>query len=179
MLRVIIGEELFDEETQTFSRSEEAVIDLEHSLVSMSKWEAVYEKPFLADGEKTAEQIFDYLGFMIVTPNVGPDILRRCTNEDLQRIQAYIDSAQSATTFGEMPRRTGRAEVITSELIYYWLIAFQIPWECQYWHLNRLFSLIRICHVKNAKPEKMSRHEVAMRNREINARRRAELGTSG
>jgi len=180
MLRLIIeGDESFDEETNTFETFNDVVIDLEHSLISLSKWESKYKKPFLSSEEKTSEEIFGYLKAMIVTSDTDPDVLYRCTQADIKRIQEYIDSSQSATTFGSMPERRGPSEVITSELIYYWMVAFNIPFECEYWHLNRLFSLIRICNIKNSKPTKMSRNEVAQRNRELNAQRRAELNTTG
>jgi hypothetical protein len=180
MLTIFIeGQEVFNDETQTFETIEDTVLHLEHSLISLSKWESEFQKPFLTAGKKTAEEIFGYLKAMIVNSSGDPDALYRCSQENIDRIQAYIDSSQSATTFGMMPERRGPGEVITSELIYYWMVAFNIPFECQYWHLNRLFSLIRICNIKNSKPRKMSRHEIAQRNRELNARRRAELGTKG
>lgn len=181
MLRITIkADEFFNEEDQTFETVDaDVVLELEHSLVSLSKWESKYEKPFLTVGKKPPEEIFGYIKAMVITPNVDLDVLHRCEQKELDRIQLYIDSSQSATTFGIMPERRGPGEVITSELIYYWMTAFNIPWEAQHWHLNRLFALIRICNIKNSKPKKMSRHEIAMRNRELNAKRRAELGTSG
>lgn len=168
------------EEFETIDAIDAVEVELEHSLISLSKWESKHQKPFLSSTDKTAEQIFDYLKAMLVTENVDPDVLYRCSQKNIDEIQSYIDSAQSATTFGMMPERRGAGEVITSELIYYWMVAFNIPWEAQYWHLNRLFALVRICNIKNSKPgKKMSRNEVAMRNRELNAQRRAQLGTSG
>lgn len=116
---------------------------------------------------------------MIITPNFPPDTLQRLTQSDVGKINAYIESSESATTFGVMPQRGGRGEVITAELIYYWMVAFGIPFECENWHLNRLFALIRICNIKNAPEKKMSPGEIAKRNRELNAARRAQLGTSG
>lgn len=180
MLRLIVDEsEVYDEESETFETLAAVVIDLEHSLVSLSKWESVFEKPFLSSGEKTSEEILFYIRCMIVTPNLDFDVLNRLSYSNIEEIQKYIDSKQSATTFGIMPERRSRGEVITSELIYYWIVSFNIPFECQHWHLNRLFSLIRICNIKNSKPKKMSRFEIAQRNRELNAKRRAELGTKG
>lgn len=180
MLRIIIeGDEVFNDETQTFDTINDVVFDLEHSLISLSKWESEYQKPFLSPGAKTSEEIFGYLKAMVVTPNLDPDVLYDCSQDNIDKIQKYIDSSQSATTFGVMPDRRGPGEVITSELIYYWLVSFNIPFECQYWHLNRLFSLIRICNIKSGKPRKMSRNDIAQRNRDLNAQRRAELGTSG
>jgi hypothetical protein len=180
MLRIIIeGEEVYNEDEKTFYTINDVVIELEHSLVSVSKWESIYQKPFLGSGEKSTEEIFDYIKTMVLTPNVNLVVLHRCSSENLDTIQEYIDSPQSATTFGAMPERRGSVEVITSELIYYWIVAFNIPFECQYWHLNRLFSLIRICNIKNSKPKRMSKTEIAQRNRDLNAQRKAQLGTSG
>lgn len=182
MLRLIIkGQELFNETTQEFYTEEgkDVVVEFEHSLVSLSKWESIYKIPFLSANDKTPEAIFEYLQLMIVSKDVDKNILYKCSEEDLKKIQEYIDSSESATTFGEMPGRKGPGEVITSELIYYWMVAFTIPFECQYWHLNRLFALIRICNVKNQPPKKLSKHEIATRNRELNAKRKAELKTTG
>lgn len=180
MLRIIIaGDEHFNDADNTFQTIGDVTLHLEHSLVSLSKWESRHEKPFLSSGKKSADEIFDYIKDMVITSDGDPDALYRCSQKNLDDIQRYIDSSQSATTFGVMPERRGSGEVITSELIYYWMVSFNITFECQYWHLNRLFSLIRICNIKNSKPKKMSRHEIAMRNQELNAKRRAELGTSG
>lgn len=180
MLRLIIaGDENFNEEDNTFYTVDDVVIELEHSLLSLSKWESIYQKPFLGSEAKTSEEIFGYLKTMIVTPDVDLDVVYKCSGENIVEIQAYIDSNQSATTFGTMPSRPGQGEVITSELIYYWMVAFNIPFECQTWHLNRLFSLIRICNIKNSPQKKLSRNEIAQRNRDLNAERRAKLGTSG
>lgn len=180
MLKIIIeGNETYNEEEDLFETFNDVILELEHSLLSLSKWESKYQKPFLSSENKTSEELFGYLKEMIVTPNVDFDVLFKCSQSNINEIQAYIESNQSATTFGMMPERRSPGEVITSELIYYWMVAFNIPFECQSWHLNRLFALIRICNIKNSKPTKMSRHEVAQRNQELNARRRAELNTTG
>jgi len=180
MLRIIIeGDEVYNEKDNSFETVGDVVLDLEHSLISVSKWESKYNKPFLSSVDKTSEEIFGYLQAMIVTDGVDPDVLYRCSQKNIDLIQQYIDSSQSATTFGQMPERRGPGEVITSELVYYWMVAFNIPFECEHWHINRLFALIRICNIKNSKPKKMSRTEIAMRNRDLNAKRRAELNTKG
>lgn len=179
MLRLIVGEEFFDQTQNRFVRPEGTVLDLEHSLISLSKWESKHEIPFLTANEKTAEQILDYIQFMIISPGVNPEIVFQLNEEQLKEINRYIESKQSATTFNEMNQRKGRPEVITSELIYYWMVTFNIPLECENWHLNRLFSLLRICNLKNSKPKPMSKSEIAARNRELNAQRRAQLGTKG
>lgn len=180
MLTLIIeGTEFYDETTNTFSTVGDTTLEFEHSLVSLSKWESIFEKPFLSPGEKTSNEIFSYIEAMVITQDYDPASIRRLTQEKLNQINQYIESKQSATTFGIMPETTGRGETITSELVYYWLVAFNIPFECQYWHLNRLFALIRICNIKNSKPKKMSRAEMAQRNRDLNAQRRAQLNSTG
>jgi hypothetical protein len=180
MLRIIIeGDEHYDEEENLFTTIGDVVIDLEHSLSSLSKWESKYQKPFLIPGERTTEEIFSYIYAMILTPDVDFGVLNKLSQKNIDAIQEYIGSPQSATTFGLMPERRSPGEVITSELIYYWMVAFNIPFECQEWHLNRLFALIRICNIKNSKPKKMSRNEIAQRNRELNAQRKAKYNTSG
>jgi hypothetical protein len=180
MLKIIIpGTEYFDEETETFDSVGDFELELEHSLISLSKWESKYQKPFLSNSEKTPEEILNYIEAMILTPIYPNNLFERFSSQNFAQINNYIESKESATTFGDMPERRGREEVITSELIYYWMVAFNIPFECERWHLNRLFSLIRICNLKNSKPKKMSQSEIAARNRELNAKRRAEYGTSG
>lgn len=180
MLRIVIEEqENFNEEDQTFSMIPGAVLDLEHSLVSLSKWESKHAKPFLSSESKTPEEMFNYLEMMVLNQDMDLRALHGLTEESIIAIQNYIDSPQSATTFGSMPERRGRGETITAELIYYWMVAFNIPFECQYWHLNRLFALVRICNIKSQPPKKMSKHEIALRNRELNEQRRKQLGTKG
>ena len=182
MLRIVIeGTELFDEEKQEFLPPiEDVVLDLEHSLLSVSKWESKYEKPFLVKGDKSRDEIFGYIKAMVVTPDADLDAVDRCSQQNLNDVQAYIDSSQTATTFGQMPERPGSGEIVTSELVYWWMTNFNIPFECERWHLNRLFALIRIANIKNQKPgKKMSPGELARRNRDLNEKRRSELGTNG
>lgn len=183
MLTVIVsGQEVYNEATNEFiAGGADFTLNLEHSLVSLSKWESRFEKPFLGKEEKTAEELLWYVDAMVLNPNYSVDVLNRLTHTNLNEINKYIESKQSATTFGTMPEvKSGRkAETITSELIYYWMVAFNIPFETQHWHLNRLFSLIRICNMKQSKPKKMTRSEMAQRNRDLNAQRREQLGTSG
>ena len=180
MLKIVVpGEEYFNEEEEVFQSVGDVELELEHSLVSLSKWESKYQKPFLSQSPKTPEEILYYIETMIISPIFPGGILERLSQENITQINDYIQSSESATTFGTMPERRGRGEIITSELIYYWMVAFNIPFECEYWHLNRLFALIRICNIKNSKPKKMSRNEIASRNRELNAIRRAQYNTSG
>lgn len=180
MLRLVVsGDEFFNEADSTFSNVGDVHLDLEHSLVSLSKWESKYMKPFLGGAPKTQEETVGYIMAMILTPDVGVDIIKRLSQQNMDDINAYVESPATATTFGMMPERKGRGEVITAELIYYWLVAFNIPFEVETWHLNRLLALIKICNIKNNKPTKMSRAEIARRNAELNAQRKAQLGTAG
>lgn len=182
MLTIVIpGIELYDEAKEEFASSDDFVLELEHSLFSMSKWESSFEKPFLANEEKTTKEIFAYIKAMSLIPDVPDEIYHRLTRDNVAAINEYINSKQTATWFNEkkQPQPKSR-ETITTELIYYWMVSFNIPFECQHWHLNRLLTLIKIFSVKNADPKKkLSRSELAARNRELNAQRRAQLGTRG
>jgi hypothetical protein len=176
----VLGKEYFDDSKNEFLTRGDVVFELEHSLVSLSKWESIFEKPFLAMGEKTTEEVLGYIEAMVLTPNIPPGVFSKLSDKNYEEIQQYIDAKRSATWFSEFDTKKGRSpEIITSELIYYWMVAFNIPFECQHWHLNRLLNLVRICEIKNSKPKKMSKAELVARNREINERRLKELGTSG
>lgn len=180
MLAIMVGAiDVFNEETQQFGSEGGFELQLEHSLVSVSKWESIHEKPFLVPDDKTPEEILSYIECMVVSTNPPGDFLDQLSKEDLERINAYIDRKMTATWFAEIQPETRNREIITSELIYYWMTAFQIPFECERWHLNRLFTLIRICNIKQEKPKKMSRAELAQRQRQLNEQRKRELGTTG
>jgi hypothetical protein len=173
------GEEHYNEENHEFFTVGDFELDLEHSLVSLSKWESKFKTPFLVADQKTDEQILYYIECMIVTPNFPPEVLPRLSQENLDAIHEYIDDSMTATWFNEPPNGRRSSETITSELVYYWMFSQGIDKECEKWHLNRLFTLLKIFNLKNAKPKKMSRSEIAQRNRELNAQRRAQLQTSG
>jgi hypothetical protein len=180
MLTITVGATAsFDDENQTFTSQGGFELQLEHSLVSLSKWESMHEIPFLGPKEKTPEQLLSYIECMVLTENPPGNFLEKLSKENVEAVQAYIDRKMTATWFSEIRPQSRNSETITAELIYYWLTVFHIPFECETWHLNRLFTLIRICSLKQDKPKKMSRAEVARRNRELNAQRKAQLGTKG
>lgn len=180
MLTITVpGPESFDEASQEFTTTGDVVLELEHSLVSLSKWESEFEKSFLETKDKTPEEVVGYVRAMLINPNVPEEVLHRLSNDNVEEINAYINAKMTATWFSEIPGAPRTREIITAELIYYWMTVFSIPFECENWHLNRLFTLIKICNLKQAKPKKMSRAEVAARNRELNEQRRKQLGTKG
>lgn len=174
------GIEHFDTEKKEFVTIGDFVIELEHSLVSLSKWEEIYEKPFLSNDDKTNEEIFSYIKIMTLTPEVPPEVFERLSKDNLEAINEYLNAKRTATWFNDTPNAPRSREVITAELIYYWMTSFQIPMEpFQHWHLNRLFTLIKVHNLKNAKPKPMGKQEALARQRELNAQRRAKLGSSG
>ena len=178
MLRLVLESEFFNEETQEFVTSEDFVLKLEHSLVSLSKWESLHEVPFLGSAKKTEEQTLDYIKMMVIGEEPPGEILSRLSNDHFTKISTYIDSKMSATWFNEKPSR-GPSEVITAEIIYYWMISLNIPFECQEWHLNRLLTLIKVCNHKNAPKKKMSKTEAAAQQRMLNEQRMKQYGTKG
>jgi hypothetical protein len=179
MIDIIIPEaEHFDEQTMQFTYSKEQKLTLEHSLIAISKWESKFEKPFLSS-EKTTEEVLDYIKCMTITQNVNPDTYLRLSAKNLEDIQKYIEAPMTATTFKKIEKRGGKKEIITAELIYYWMIAFNIPFECQKWHLNKLLTLIEVCARKNEPPKKMSRKEISAQHRAINKINRERFHTKG
>ena len=178
-IKVAVGQESFNEETGEFIEGESCVLQLEHSLVSISKWESKWNKPFLSNPNMTEEETLDYIQCMTLTENINPIIFNLLDRENVEQIKNYISAPMTATTFSNNKAGKGGHEIITSELIYYWMIALTIPFECQYWHLNRLLTLIRVCNIKNQPPKKMGKRELMNRNAALNAQRRAQLNTTG
>jgi hypothetical protein len=187
MLQIVIpatakAKEYYDEAKNEFiqvKEGKEVHLTLEHSLVSLSKWESKWCKPFLGKEIKTTEETIDYIKCMTLTQNVDPDVYYRMTNDNIEQIKEYIDNPHTATTIYEDPNTPKSRETITSELIYYWMIALNIPFECQKWHLNRLLTLIRVCNIKNKPPKKMTQRQLLSRNAQLNAARRQKLHTKG
>ena len=180
MLQITIpSTELWDEEKQEFKNTKEYVLQLEHSLVSISKWESKWNKVFLSKEEKTYEETIDYIKCMTITQNIPDEVYRYITKSNVDKIDKYISAPMTATWFTkETPNKINK-ETVTSELIYYWMIALNIPFECQKWHLNRLLTLIRVCNIKNTPPKKMSKRSLAQRNAAINAARKKQFNTTG
>lgn len=181
MLLIHVPEtELFDNSTCEFSTIKEMNLALEHSLVSLSKWESKWHKPFLhPTDKKSTEEILDYIRCMTLTQNVKPEVYYSLTAENLRQIQEYIDNQMTATTFNQNQPEIPSREIITAELIYYWMIMYNIPVEFEKWHLNRLLTLIKVCSIKNSKPKKMGRRALMSRNAALNAARRQQLNSRG
>lgn len=188
MLEIYIPEvnDFYDEEIGEFITAKAQTIQLEHSLISISKWEEKWHVPYFSKKEsKTPEQALDYIRCMTINKNIDPRIYRRLTSENIEAIDNYISDEHTATWFSDAEKEKkikngGRAgTVITSEIIYYWMIAYQIPVEFEKWHINRLITLIRICEEKNQPPKKMSKSEIMSKNRALNEARRRALKTKG
>ena len=154
-------------------------LNFEHSLLSLSKWESLHKKPFFGKEEKTVEEGASYIKCMLLTENVSDETLNRLSRDDVKSITDYINDKQSATWFREDQSKKSSSEVVTSELIYYWLVQFRIPFDVESWHLNRLMTLVKIAGIKQTKPKPMSKSQQMEEYRRLNAQRRAALGSSG
>ena len=170
--------ELFNDVTQEFISENERVIQLEHSLLSISEWESRWNKPFLSNMEKTSNEILDYVRCMTLTEGVPETAYLYIDNEQYKLINDYIAAPMTATTISEPPGKVSR-EIMTSELLYYYMIAANIPFECERWHLNRLLTLIRICSIKSQPEKKRPMNEVMKSNAALNAARKKQFNTKG
>lgn len=170
---------LWDEQNERFIYTKEQTLRLEHSLVSVSKWESKWNKVFLSKEKKTYEETIDYIRCMTVTQNVYPDIYQYVTNANVDEVNRYIEAPMTASTVKEEKDGSISREQITSELIYYWMVSYNIPFECEKWHLNRLLMLIRICNVKNKPPKKRSKRDLYRHHAEINAANRKRFNSKG
>ena len=175
MLNLDLKNEYWDEKTEQFVHTNAQTIHLEHSLYSISKWEAKWKKPFL-ESDKTDEELNDYI-LCMCQEDIDPKVVHSFGPLEIHKIIDYINDPMSATNIKDN-RKSGSKRIVTSELIYYWMTALNIPWECQHWHLNRLLKLIEVCNVEN-NPKKMSKEEIRKQNRELNAARRKALGSKG
>lgn len=183
MLKITVpGYEYYDARTNTFGHVKTATLQLEHSLVSLSKWEEKWRKPFLGKDPKTMEECVDYVRCMTITQNVDPLVYQGLTNENFEAINKYIEEPMSATWFNDKDNKTPNREIVTAEVIYYWMISLNIPFECQKWHLNKLMTLIRVCNIKNAPPKKKGKganRAMLDRRTALNRARREQLHTNG
>lgn len=180
MLEITIPDrEFYDEEHNQFFTIEGQTLRLEHSLVSLSKWESKWCKPFITKEKKTIPETIDYIKCMTLTQNVNPEVYSLITDDIIDQVNEYIEAPMTATTFSNIEKRSTNREQITSEIIYYWMIALGIPFECKKWHLNKLLAQIKVCEIKNQPPKKMSRSEIMRRNAAINESRRKQWNTKG
>lgn len=180
MLQVTIpAGELYNDETGEFIQTKEQVLQLEHSLVSLSKWESKWKKPFLGKGDKTNQETIDYIQCMTITQNVDARVYLVITDKIIEEVSNYVADSMTATTFSKLEERRINREIVTAEIIYYWMVALNIPFECQKWHLNRLLTLINVCNLKNQPKKKMTPKQLMSRNRALNEARRLQTGTSG
>ncbi len=179
-IKVIIPKrEYYDPEKNEFIDVPETILTLEHSLLSLTKWECKWHKPYLSRDEKTKEEVLDYIRCMSIGKDVDPEIFRFLSNNEITKIMDYIKDPMTATTITQKDKKVSR-EIITNELIYYWMTELNIPFDpCQKWHLNRLFTLIEVCAIKKQPPKKMSKKDIMRRNSALNAQRRARHGTRG
>ena len=169
----IKGREMFDENTFEFKQFKDTTLKLEHSLVSVSKWEEKYKKPFLTEQSKTREETIFYIKCMTINNNVDDDVYNLITDDHITEVNEYIADQKTATWFTDYSNDdSSNGEQVTSELIYYWMIYHRIPPEYQKWHLSRLMTLIKICNIKNSPPKKMSEAETLQMYKELNAKRR-------
>ena len=179
MLTLIIpATEYYDEIKEEFITLKCQKLQVEHSLVSLSKWESKWNKPFLTKEEKTIEETVDYIRCMTITQNISDTVYDRLTNDNMNEVRKYIEAEMTATKFLNQKKSINR-ETITAEIIYYWMIALNIPFECQKWHLNRLLTLINVCNIKNTPTKKMNNKDLRSRNAQLNAARRESLKTKG
>lgn len=183
MLHVEIPDvELYDEINNEFKIRKGASIVMEHSLLSLAKWESKYHKPFLTDGEKSLEETIEYYKCMTITQNVDPSAYQNITPAISRQIDDYMSDTMSATTFHEFPgsgKKSNDGSFISAEIIYYWMISLNIPFECQKWHLNRLMTLIRVVTEKNAPTKKIPKSDLLARQRRLNEERKRKFNTSG
>lgn len=169
--------EYFDEVKEEFISQGEVTLELEHSLVSLRKWESKFEKPMMGESAKTNEETLAYIEAMTLTPNVPPEVYTRFTQQNVDDVNAYIEAKMTATWFPEN-NKPGKKEIVTAEVIYYWMIALNIPFECQHWHLKQLLTLIEVCNRKNQPEKKAGKPNMADRNA-LNRARRAQAQSAG
>lgn len=171
--------ELFDPRTGEFIETKETVLHLEHSLISISKWESKWHKPYLSKEDKTREEAVDYIRCMTLNGGVDPNVYLSLTEDNINTIMEYMSDSMTATTIKKENQRPSR-EIVTSEVIYYWMTELNIPFDpCQKWHFSRLLTLIEVCSIKKTPPKKMSKADTLRQNHALNAARRAKHHSRG
>lgn len=180
MLEISINEnELFDENTNRFIKIPQTRIELEHSLISISKWESQTHKRFFSTKDMTPEEKLQYIKCMTITKNVNPNAYYGLTRRDFKKISEYINDPMTATTFSKSNNQKPGSEQVSSELVYYWMTELNIPWEAEKWHINRLLTLIKVCSIKRQPPKKMSKADTLRHYDKLNASRRARMHSKG
>lgn len=173
------GREFYNERTGEFVALKDTTLKLEHSLISLSKWESKWHKPFLGNEQKTTEEMLDYIRCMTISQNVDQSAYLMLTQDDMKQIEEYMANEMTATSFHEDRHARGSRRIITSEVIYSWMVSLQIPFECEKWHLNRLLTLIRVCNVENSPKKKMKGKDILKQNSQLNEARRKMMNTKG
>jgi len=180
MLQIVVpAAEYWDEKKEEFVSYKEQTLQLEHSLVSLSKWESKWCKPFLSKEDKTYEETVDYIKCMTITQNVNPEVYERLSKKNIDDVNEYIKAPMTATTFSDDKSKKHSRDIITAEVIYYWMIAYNIPQEYQKWHLNRLTTLIKVCDIMNRPPKKRSQKDILSDYAALNAARRKKFNSKG
>lgn len=182
MFKITIpASEMYDEDMETFIDMPAVEVELEHSLVSLSKWESRFERPFLSDGPKPGHELMYYVYCMCLDSSVPYSTFLRLSRDNVKAINEYIALGMTATWFSEIPGSANgtNKEIITSEIMYYWLVAYNIPFEAASWNLKRMITLVRVCNEKNKPEKKMTKNETIQRMREANASRKQKLNTKG
>ena len=175
----IPGKELYDEETGLFITIKDTTVVMEHSLLSISKWESKWHKPYLSREPKTNEENIDYLRCMCLTQGIDPKVFLALDQRSAKAIGDYIADPMTATTIKHRDNRPSR-EIITNEIIYYWMADLGIPFDpCQKWHFNHLMTLIQVAFAKQQPEKKMSRKEMLAERKMLNSQRRAKYHTHG
>lgn len=175
----VLKNEFWDPKNEVFIEVPPTTLNLEHSLISISKWEAIWHIPFLGKEQKSEEQMRSYVECMTLNKGVDPNVYLGLNADNRKRINDYISNPMTASTFPPEKEQAGKHETVTSELIYYWMVANFIPFECEKWHLNRLLTLIKTCSFKNAPPKKLGKNQLMRNNAALNAARRAKYHSHG
>lgn len=178
-IAIPLSPEGWDEVKQRFVEPKTQILDLEHSLISLSTWESKWKKPFYTKKEKTDEEVLDYIKCMTLSDNVDPDVYNHLTPKNVDEIQKYISDPMTATTFSKRNNGKPSREIVTAELIYYWMLMANVPLDRDTWHLNKLITLLEVCAVKNAPPKKRSKAEMMRERAALNEARRKQWNTNG